>query len=172
MTLEPVAGRFDCFVHQHRTIVIDFAHTSDALENILAAIREAFPQAQILTLFGCGGDRDRAKRPLMGATVCRGSDQVILTSDNPRFEDPQAIADDSLAGMQHCTESPAVILDRTEAIAALFDHLAARPADEPWVALIAGKGHEPYIDEKGIKRPYSDREQVLHHCRRLGWHCG
>lgn len=169
--LQPVAGRFDCHVHQHRTIVIDFAHTPDALDNILAAIRKGFPQAQILTLFGCGGDRDRAKRPLMGATVCSGSDQVILTSDNPRFEDPQAIANDSLTRMHNCTEPPTVILDRAEAIAALFDHLAARPADEPWVALIAGKGHEPYIDQNGVKRPYSDREQVLQNCRRLGWNC-
>ncbi|MCF7996972.1 MAG: UDP-N-acetylmuramoyl-L-alanyl-D-glutamate--2,6-diaminopimelate ligase [Chromatiaceae bacterium] len=167
--LQPVAGRFDCFVHQQRTIVIDFAHTPDALENILRAIREAFPQAKILTLFGCGGDRDRSKRPLMGAAVCRGSDQVILTSDNPRFEEPQAIADDTLAGMRDCPEPPTLILDRAEAIAALFDHLAARPDDESWVALIAGKGHEPYLDQQGMKRPYSDRDQVQLNLRRLGW---
>ncbi|WP_462321551.1 Mur ligase family protein [Halochromatium sp.] len=169
--LQPVAGRFDCLVYQQRTIVIDFAHSPDALENILGAIREAFPQAQLLTLFGCGGDRDRAKRPLMGAAVCRGSDQVILTSDNPRFEDPQAIANDTLAGMTDCNAPPKVILDRAEAITALFDHLAARPASEPWVALIAGKGHEPYIDQQGVKRPYSDREQVLQNLGRLGWTC-
>nr|WP_242518853.1 UDP-N-acetylmuramoyl-L-alanyl-D-glutamate--2,6-diaminopimelate ligase [Halochromatium roseum] len=167
--LQPVAGRFDCVVHQQRTIVIDFAHTPDALENILAAIREAFPQARVLTLFGCGGDRDRGKRPLMGAAVCRGSDQVILTSDNPRFEDPQAIAEDTLAGMRDCPEPPTLILDRAAAIAALFDRLAARPDDEPWVALIAGKGHEPYIDQQGMKRPYSDRKQVQLNLRRLGW---
>jgi UDP-N-acetylmuramoyl-L-alanyl-D-glutamate--2,6-diaminopimelate ligase len=167
--LQPVAGRFDCYVHQQCTIVIDFAHTPDALENILAAIREAFPHARILTLFGCGGDRDRGKRPLMGAAVCRGSDQVILTSDNPRFEDPQAIASDTLAGMRDCPEPPTLILDRAEAIAALFDRLAARPEDEAWVALIAGKGHEPYIDQRGVKRPYSDREQVRLHLQRLGW---
>lgn len=167
--LQPVAGRFDCFVHRQYTIVIDFAHTPDALENILGAIREAFPQAKILTLFGCGGDRDRSKRPLMGAAVCRGSDQVILTSDNPRFEEPQAIADDTLAGMRDCLEPPTLILDRAEAIAALFDRLAKRPDDEPWVALIAGKGHEPYIDQQGMKRPYSDRDQVQLNLRRLGW---
>jgi UDP-N-acetylmuramoyl-L-alanyl-D-glutamate--2,6-diaminopimelate ligase len=171
-TLQPVAGRFDCLVYHQRTIVIDFAHTPDALENILGAIREAFPQAQILTLFGCGGDRDRAKRPLMGAAVCRGSDQVILTSDNPRFEDPQAIAKDALTGMRGCREATTVILDRAEAITALFDQLAARPADESWIALIAGKGHEPYIDQQGVKRPYSDREQVLRNLGRLGWACG
>ena len=167
--LKPVPGRFDCHVFQNRTIVIDFAHTPDALENILAAIREAFPHARLLTLFGCGGDRDPGKRPLMGAAVCHGSDQVILTSDNPRFEDPQAIADDTLQGMTECDEAPTVILDRTEAIAALFDRLADSPANEPWVALIAGKGHEPYIDQNGIKRPYSDREQVLRNLQRLGW---
>jgi UDP-N-acetylmuramoyl-L-alanyl-D-glutamate--2,6-diaminopimelate ligase len=167
--LKPVPGRFDCHVFQNRTIVIDFAHTPDALENILDAIREAFPGAGILTLFGCGGDRDRGKRPLMGAAVCRGSDQVILTSDNPRFEDPRAIVDDTLQGMSGCEAAPTVILDRAEAIAALFDHLAEYPMDQPWVALIAGKGHEPYIDQNGVKRPYSDREQVLGNLRRLGW---
>ncbi len=167
--LQPVPGRFDCYVDQHRTIVIDFAHTPDALENILSAIRAAFPSAGVLTLFGCGGDRDRAKRPLMGAAVCRGSDQVILTSDNPRFEDPRSIVDDTLAGMSHCNSSPTVILDRAEAITRLFDRLAERPDNEPWVALIAGKGHEPYIDQNGVKRPYSDREQVLKNLQRLGW---
>jgi UDP-N-acetylmuramoyl-L-alanyl-D-glutamate--2,6-diaminopimelate ligase len=167
--LKPVPGRFDCHVFQNRTIVIDFAHTPDALENILDAIRKAFPGAGILTLFGCGGDRDRGKRPLMGAAVCRGSDQVILTSDNPRFEDPRAIVDDALQGMSGCEAAPTVILDRAEAIAALFDHLAEYPMDQPWVALIAGKGHEPYIDQNGVKRPYSDREQVLGNLRRLGW---
>jgi UDP-N-acetylmuramoyl-L-alanyl-D-glutamate--2,6-diaminopimelate ligase len=94
---------------------------------------------------------------------------VILTSDNPRFEDPQAIATDTRAGMNGCHEPPTVILDRTDAIATLFDRLAERPDDEPWVALIAGKGHEPYIDQNGVKRPYSDREQVLHNLERLGW---
>jgi UDP-N-acetylmuramoyl-L-alanyl-D-glutamate--2,6-diaminopimelate ligase len=105
----------------------------------------------------------------MGAAVCRGSDQVILTSDNPRFEDPRAIVDDTLQGMSGCEAAPTVILDRAEAIAALFDHLAEYPMDQPWVALIAGKGHEPYIDQNGVKRPYSDREQVLRNLRRLGW---
>lgn len=168
-SLQPVPGRFDCHVYQKRTIVIDFAHTPDALENIFSAIRAAFPGAGILTLFGCGGDRDRAKRPLMGAAVCRGSDQVILTSDNPRFEEPQAIADDTLAGMSGCSAPPTVILERSAAITALFDRLAGQPADEPWIALIAGKGHEPYIDQNGVKRPYSDREQVLRNLQRLGW---
>ena len=167
--LQPVAGRFDCFVHRQHSIVIDFAHTPDALENLLGAIREAFPQAKILTLFGCGGDRDRSKRPLMGAAVCRGSDQVILTSDNPRFEDPRRIANDSLQGMTQCNPAPTVILDRAAAIARLFERLADAPADESWVALIAGKGHESYIDQNGVKRPYSDRAQVLRNLRRLGW---
>lgn len=168
-SLKPVPGRFDCHVFQNRTIVIDFAHTPDALENILRSIRKGFPGAGILTLFGCGGDRDRGKRPLMGAAVCHGSDQVILTSDNPRFEDPQAIVDDTLQGMSGCEAAPMVILDRAEAIAALFDHLADYPMNQPWVALIAGKGHEPYIDQNGVKRPYNDREQVLRNLRRLGW---
>ncbi|MEA3641526.1 MAG: UDP-N-acetylmuramoyl-L-alanyl-D-glutamate--2,6-diaminopimelate ligase [Lamprobacter sp.] len=167
--LRPVPGRFDCHVYQNRTIVIDFAHTPDALETILGAIRGAFPAAGLITLFGCGGDRDRSKRPLMGAAVCRGSDDVILTSDNPRFEDPRAIAEDTLQGMAGCSTAPTLILDRTEAIARLFDRLAAYPADQAWVALIAGKGHEPYIDQAGVKRPYNDREQVLRNLKRLGW---
>jgi UDP-N-acetylmuramoyl-L-alanyl-D-glutamate--2,6-diaminopimelate ligase len=167
--LQPVDGRFECRVYRDRTIVIDFAHTPDALDAILNAIREGFPAAKIATLFGCGGDRDHAKRPLMGAAVCKGSDAVILTSDNPRFEDPQAIIDDTLAGMSACKGPPQIVVDRSEAIRALFDLLARRPEAEPWVALIAGKGHERYIDQNGRKRPYSDQEQVEHNFERLGW---
>ena len=167
--LRAVDGRFDCRVHGRRTIVVDFAHTPDALINVLGAIRDGFPGARILTLFGCGGDRDRAKRPLMGAAVCGGSDRVIVTSDNPRFEEPRAIIEDTLAGMQGCAEPPRVVIDRAEAVRALFDELAARPAEEPWVALIAGKGHERYIDQGGVKRDYSDQAEVERNFRRLGW---
>jgi len=167
--LQPVDGRFECRVYRNRTVVVDFAHTPDALANLLAAIRSSFPQAKILTLFGCGGDRDHAKRPLMGEAVCRGSDRVILTSDNPRFEDPKAIIDETLTGMRACTRPPQVVVDRAEAVRALFDLLARRPHDEPWVGLIAGKGHERYIDQHGIKRPYSDKDEVERNLQRLGW---
>lgn len=166
--LQPVDGRFDCRVHGNRAIVIDFAHTPDALDTILGAIREGFPDALVVTLFGCGGDRDRSKRPLMGAAVARHSDAILVTSDNPRHEPPERIIDDILAGFPE-GQDYSIVVDRAEAIARLFDQLAARPTDEPWVALIAGKGHERYIDRDGHKTPYSDQEQVEANLRRLGW---
>ncbi|QGU32028.1 Mur ligase family protein [Thermochromatium tepidum] len=166
--LQPVPGRFDCYVHGNRTIVIDFAHTPDALDTLLGAIRAGFPGAHIATLFGCGGDRDRSKRPLMGAAVARHSDVIIVTSDNPRHESPERIIEDILIGIPEGLD-PSVVVDRAQAIARLFDRLAARPASEPWVAVIAGKGHERYIDRDGHKTPYSDQEQVEANLRRLGW---
>ena len=166
--LQPVDGRFDCRVHGNRAIVIDFAHTPDALDTILGAIRDGFPDARVVTLFGCGGDRDRFKRPLMGAAVARHSDAIIVTSDNPRHEPPERIIDDILTGFPE-GQDYSVVVDRAEAIARLFDQLAARPDDEPWVALIAGKGHERYIDRDGHKTPYSDQEQVERNLQRLGW---
>jgi len=165
--LAPVPGRFDTRVCGSRTIVIDFAHTPDALDNVLSAIRGAFPDARLMTLFGCGGDRDHGKRPAMGAAVARWSDRIIVTSDNPRFESPEKIIADILPGIDG--KAHQVIVDRREAIATLFDQLATRPEDEPWVALIAGKGHEPYIDRNGVKEPYSDAEQVATQIHRLGW---
>jgi len=167
--LAAVDGRFETFVHSNRTVVVDFAHTPDALENVLTAIRAAFPHARVTTLFGCGGDRDRGKRPLMGAAVCRHSDHAIVTSDNPRFEDPQAIIDATLAGMSGCAAAPETIVDRAAAIRHLFDRLATAPADEPQVALIAGKGHERYIDRKGAKTYFSDQDEVARNFAHLGW---
>lgn len=165
--LSPVDGRFECRVIGNRTLVIDFAHTPDALETILIAIRRAFPGARILTLFGCGGDRDHSKRPLMGAVAGSHSDHVILTSDNPRTEDPENIIGDILAGMS--SNSHDVIAERPQAIARMFDLLAERPSREPWVALIAGKGHERYIDRNGEKTYYSDQDEVNRNLHRLGW---
>lgn len=165
--LQAVDGRFECRVFGKRTLVIDFAHTPDALQTILTAIRSGFPQAHILTLFGCGGDRDRTKRPLMGEAVARHADRVIITSDNPRTEDPEQIIADILAGVP--AEMCEVIIERPAAIAHLFDLLAARPASEHWVAVIAGKGHERYIDQNGHKRYYSDQDEIERNARRLGW---
>jgi len=167
--LSPVDGRFETRVHGNRTVVVDFAHTPDALENVLRAIRVAFPTARVTTLFGCGGDRDRTKRPLMGAAVCRHADHAIVTSDNPRFEDPLAIIEQTRAGMDGCASPPEMIMDRAEAIHHLFDLLAAAPTDEPQVALIAGKGHERYIDRNGEKTDYSDQDEVARNFARLGW---
>jgi UDP-N-acetylmuramoyl-L-alanyl-D-glutamate--2,6-diaminopimelate ligase len=169
--LRAVDGRFETFVHGNRTVVVDFAHTPDALENVLQAIRKAFPRARVTTLFGCGGDRDRGKRPLMGAAVCRHSSHAIVTSDNPRFEDPRRIIDETLAGMGVCATPPEVVMDRAGAIRHLFDRLAAAPADTPQVALIAGKGHERTIDRNGAKTYFSDQDEVSRNFERLGWAC-
>ena len=166
-SLSPVDGRFECRVIGTRTLVIDFAHTPDALETILTAIRAAFPSARLATLFGCGGDRDHGKRPLMGAAVARHSDLVIVTSDNPRTEDPERIIAEILTGMPGL--APEVVVDRPQAVARLFDLLDARPRNEPWVALIAGKGHERYIDRDGQKTYYSDQDEVDRNLRRLAW---
>jgi UDP-N-acetylmuramoyl-L-alanyl-D-glutamate--2,6-diaminopimelate ligase len=165
--IRPVNGRFDCRVIGNRTLVVDFAHTPDALETVLIAIRRAFPGARVLTLFGCGGDRDRDKRPLMGAAAARHSDHVILTSDNPRTEDPEGIIADIVRGMPDGHRD--LVVDRPGAVARLFDLLADRPAGEPWVALIAGKGHERYIDRNGRKDYYSDQDEVERNLRRLAW---
>lgn len=165
--LSPVDGRFECRVIGNRTLVIDFAHTPDALATILTAIRSGFPDARVVTLFGCGGDRDHGKRPLMGAAVARQSDLAIVTSDNPRTEDPERIISDILDGMP--PERREVVVERPAAIARLFDLLDGRPPEERWVALIAGKGHERYIDRDGHKTYYSDQDEVDRNLVRLGW---
>jgi UDP-N-acetylmuramoyl-L-alanyl-D-glutamate--2,6-diaminopimelate ligase len=165
--LSPVDGRFECRTFDCRTVVVDFAHTPDALETILLAIRAAFPGYRLMTLFGCGGERDRGKRPLMGTAAAHHSDYVIVTSDNPRHEDPERIIADILAGMPN--EGREVVPDRAAAVARLFDLLEERPPGEPWVGLIAGKGHERYIDRAGRKIYYSDQDEVARNAQRLGW---
>jgi len=165
--LGTVDGRFECRIVGNRTLIVDFAHTPAALESLLTAIRHAFPNAGVLTLFGCGGNRDRGKRSLMGAAAARHSDHVILTSDNPRTEDPERIIADILTGMPATDRE--VVVERPQAVARLFELLAERPADEPWVGLIAGKGHERYIDHDGHKTYYSDQDEVERNLQRLGW---
>lgn len=163
-----VDGRFECQTLGNHTIVIDFAHTPDALDSILTAIRSGFPAAHIATVFGCGGDRDRSKRPLMGAAVARYSDFCVVTSDNPRTEDPAQIIADILLGIPaDAIEQRTVIIDRAEAIAYVFNWLAQRPITESWVVLIAGKGHERYLDLNGHKTPYSDQDEVARHLAQL-----
>ncbi len=130
-------------------VVIDYAHSPDALENALAALREVADArgGRLVAVFGCGGDRDRGKRPLMGEVAARLADGVIVTSDNPRREDPAAIIADILPG----APGARVIADRATAIgAAVAD---AAPAD---VILLAGKGHEPYQERNGVRTPFSD----------------
>src|SRR5262249_32251573 len=140
--LTRVPGRFervDC--GQPFTVVVDYAHTDDALRNLTSLAREFVQQAgqkgRVITVFGCGGDRDRANRPLMGEAAGRGSDLVILTSDNPRSEDPLAIMNDALVGLQRVGAKYKMEQDRKSAIALALAE--ARPGD---IVLIAGKGHE------------------------------
>jgi UDP-N-acetylmuramoyl-L-alanyl-D-glutamate--2,6-diaminopimelate ligase len=152
--LKPVPGRMQSFGGGARPrVVVDYAHTPDALEQVLNALRE-HTAGDLICVFGCGGDRDAAKRPLMGAIAGRLADRVILTNDNPRSEDPAAILDAIESGMPQ----PAAVLrepDRQRAIAIAI--AAARPGD---VVLVAGKGHEAWQIIDTEKRPFSDIEQV------------
>ncbi len=156
--LKPVNGRFEAIRSPKGfSAVIDYAHTPDALENVLSSIREIIRQrGRILTVCGAGGNRDKGKRPLMAREAARWSDRVLITSDNPRFEDPQAIIDDMLAGLDDAQRARTLaIVDRREAIRAAV--MMAQPGD---VILVAGKGHEPYQDVQGVKHHFDDHEEV------------
>ena len=156
--LHPVNGRFEAIRSPKGfSAVIDYAHTPDALENVLTAIQEIVRgKGQIITVCGAGGNRDKGKRPLMAREAANRSDRVIITSDNPRFEEPQAIIDDMLAGLDSEQMQKVIsIVDRREAIRAAA--MMARPGD---VILVAGKGHEPYQDVKGVKHHFDDHEEV------------
>lgn len=155
-TLRPVAGRFDSLRSPRGyTAIVDYAHTPDALENVLRAIHEVLNgRGQVLTVVGAGGNRDKGKRPLMAQEAVKQSDRVLITSDNPRFEKPQAIIDDMLAGLdQEQLRKVVSIVDRREAIRTAC--LLAQPGD---VILVAGKGHENYQDIQGVKHPFDDKE--------------
>ena len=133
------------------TILNDYSHKPDALENVLESVN-GFARGRTVVLFGCGGDRDKTKRPVMGGIAARLADFVIVTSDNPRTEDPQAIIDDILAGMQD-TDTPYVAIpDRVEAIHYAMDH--ARSGD---VIVLAGKGHEDYQEINHVHYPMDER---------------
>lgn len=158
--LVPVAGRFQTFRATDGTVVVvDYAHTPDALENVLKAIADATHAAHspITTVFGCGGDRDRGKRPQMGAIAARLSDKVVITSDNPRNENAEAIAAEILAGIPDENRSRVTtIIDRATAI-----ETAVSTAPPRSVVLVAGKGHEPYQEFENHRRiHFDDREQV------------
>ena len=168
--LDHVPGRFQTVDHgQPFTVVIDYAHTDDALTNLLAVAREFAAPAggRVLTLFGCGGDRDRAKRPRMGAAAGAGSHLCVLTSDNPRGEDPQAILDDVLPGLKESGVHYLVEPDRARAIRVLLAE--AREHD---IVLIAGKGHEKTQEIAGEKLPFDDAEQASEALRALGYKGG
>jgi UDP-N-acetylmuramoyl-L-alanyl-D-glutamate--2,6-diaminopimelate ligase len=150
-TMPQVPGRLE-ILHEQPTVLRDYAHTPDALERALAAVRP-FTAGALIVVFGCGGDRDRGKRPEMGRIAEAGADRVIVTSDNPRTEDPQAILDDIEAGMTRGRHER--IEDRREAIAR-----AIAGADEGDVILLAGKGHETYQIRGTVKYPFDERAIV------------
>lgn len=151
--VKKVDGRFNIINTTSCSIIIDFAHTDDGLKNILAAIRE-FSRGKIITVFGCGGDRDRTKRAKMGSAAAKGSDYVVITSDNPRFERPMDIIHDAEKGVGNCPHS--LIEERKEAI-----RYAVRHAGRDDIILIAGKGAEKYQEIMGKKIPYSDEDFVM-----------
>ena len=158
-TLKSVAGRLEP-IHSTEgyTAVVDYAHTPDALENVLNAIHEVLEgkEGKIITVCGAGGNRDKGKRPLMAQEAVKQSDRVIITSDNPRFEEPQDIINDMLAGLdQKQMKKVVAIVDRREAI-----KTAVMLAQKGDVILIAGKGHEDYQEIKGVKHHFDDREVV------------
>ncbi len=157
-TLHPVNGRFEAIRSPKGvSAIIDYAHTPDALENVLTAIAEVTKgKGRVITVCGAGGNRDKGKRPLMAREAANRSDRVIITSDNPRFEDPQAIIDDMLAGLDEEQRTKVIsIVDRREAIRAAV--MMAASGD---VILVAGKGHEPYQEIKGEKTHFDDHEEV------------
>lgn len=157
-TLRSVAGRFETIRSEDGiTAIVDYAHTPDALINVLSAIHEVLEgSGKVITVVGCGGNRDKTKRPIMAEEAARLSDKLILTSDNPRFEEPQTIIDDMVTGLDPVAlKKTLCITDRAQAIKTAY--ALAQKAD---VILVAGKGHENYQDVKGVKQHFDDREVV------------
>jgi UDP-N-acetylmuramoyl-L-alanyl-D-glutamate--2,6-diaminopimelate ligase len=138
-------------------VVIDYAHTPDALDKVLTSLRPAVAGgAELVCVFGCGGDRDRGKRPEMGRVAARLADRIIVTSDNPRSEGPGAIASDIVHGIRETgNRRYAVEIDRAAAIATAIGE--ARVGD---VVLLAGKGHEPYQETAGVRQPFLDADHA------------
>lgn len=156
--LQSVAGRFQYQVSDAGiTAVVDYAHTPDALDNVLATLNDIRTKNEkLITVVGCGGDRDTTKRPVMAQIAAENSDQVILTSDNPRSEDPQAIIDQMEAGVPaHLYNRSMQIVDRRQAI-----KLAVQMAQPGDIILVAGKGHETYQEIHGVKHHFDDTEEI------------
>ncbi len=156
-----VPGRMERFDLGDRRAYVDYAHTPDALDSVLHTLRRIH-RGPLYVLFGCGGDRDREKRPLMGAVAQKLADRIYLTSDNPRSEDPERIIADILAGISE-TEKVVVNPDRRLAIRAALDDLPSGG-----VLLVAGKGHEDYQEVKGVKHPLDDRREIAGYLEERG----
>lgn len=156
--LRPVNGRFETIRSEEGvTAIVDYAHTPDALVNVLTTINEILKgRGEVITVCGAGGNRDKGKRPLMAQEAVKHSNRVIITSDNPRFEEPQDIINDMLAGLDKTQMRKVVaVVDRKEAIRTAC--MMARPGD---AVLVAGKGHEDYQDIKGVKHHFDDHEVI------------
>jgi UDP-N-acetylmuramoyl-L-alanyl-D-glutamate--2,6-diaminopimelate ligase len=163
--LPAVPGRFERVDEgQPFLVAVDYAHTDDALRNTIATARALTPKGRVITLFGCGGDRDRAKRPMMGAAAAEASDYVVLTSDNPRSENPLDIINDAMVGLRRFDTPHKVDPDRASAIEA-----ALREARAGDVVILAGKGHENYQVLKDRTIHFDDREVAVEVLRRLGY---
>ncbi len=157
--IEPAAGRFDKVIGRNRIFaIIDYAHTPDALKNVLETIQKTRTgKEKMITVVGCGGNRDASKRPIMARIACELSDKVILTSDNPRFEEAPAILEDMKKGIPQDAENKTlVIIDRKEALIEAVQ--MAQPND---IILVAGKGHENYQEIKGVKYPFDDKKIII-----------
>lgn len=157
--LHSVSGRFETLWSPHGyTVIVDYAHTPDALENVISTINDILQntEGRLITVAGCGGNRDKGKRPIMARVAVNGSFKAILTSDNPRNEEPQDILNDMLTGLDEPQKQKSlVIIDRREAI-----KTACSLAQKGDVVLVAGKGHEDYQIIKGVKHYFDDREEV------------
>ena len=156
--MHPVSGRFECIsAPSGYKIIVDYAHTPDALTNVINTINDVrCGEGKLITVVGCGGNRDKGKRPIMAQEAVRGSEQVIITSDNPRNEEPQDIINDMLAGLDPVAKKKVIAIeDRYRAIKT--DCALAQSGD---VILVAGKGHENYQDIKGVKHHFDDHEVV------------
>lgn len=155
-----VRGRFDVVKLPGKKVtgIVDYAHTPDAVEKVLASIREMLPPGKrIITVIGCGGDRDRAKRPVMARSAASLSDQLVLTSDNPRTEDPNEIIREMESGLDESQQKDTITIpDRRSAI-----RTAVKLAGEGDVVLVAGKGHETYQEVQGVRHHFNDREELL-----------
>jgi len=148
------SGRFESVELDGKVAIVDYAHTPDALENVCLGVRKSYKNSKLITVFGCGGDRDSSKRPIMGQIAQQHSDHIVVTSDNPRSEEPQNIINDILKGVD-VSKSVSIEADRKKAI-----HLALSLANSGDIVLIAGKGHETYQEVKGVKTPFDDLKMI------------